>query len=92
MLQERPYHVHWTLQTEIAERPKMDVTETKIEDLAAIALRCHKARIKPAELCERAGVARTTYWRAKKRPETVTVDTLRKLEDELARIEAERKA
>lgn len=62
----------------------------KETDLTAFLARCFKARVPVYKVCDRAGVARSTPSRWKKRPETMTASVLGKLEDALAAIEAER--
>lgn len=67
----------------------MDVAESNAKALEDLKARCHAARIKPSALCDRAGVAYSTYWRAVKEPAKATVDTLGKLERAIAAVERE---
>lgn len=68
----------------------MNLAEKNAAAVAKIKERCHDARITTADLCEQAKVARSTFWRAENEPERATVGTLKKLENKLAEIEAER--
>lgn len=68
------------------------IAQANEEAIVAIRTRCHMARIKPTELCELAGIARTTFWRAEKYPEKATFETFNKLETALDKIESEGKA
>lgn len=68
----------------------MDVESENAKAIAEIKRRAHLARVTPAKICDRAKVARQTFWRAEKEPGKVTVETLGKLEDALAAFEAER--
>ncbi len=68
----------------------MDLSAEKTGAVNAIKGRCFAARIKPSDLCVRAGVARSTLWRAERDPEKVSVQTIGKLEGALDALEAER--
>lgn len=56
----------------------------KKAQLDAFLSRCFAARVPVYLVCDRAGVSRATPSRWKKRPETISVLPLRKLEDALA--------
>lgn len=60
--------------------------------LDAFLARCFNARVPVYQVCDRAGVARSTPSRWKLRPDSMTATTLGKLEDALVAIEAERAA
>jgi hypothetical protein len=52
----------------------------KAQEVARIEREATEVRLSPAKLCERAGVAASTWWRNRKDPETITLDTMDKLE------------
>lgn len=64
--------------------------EEKLAAFEALKKRCFAARIALYELCDQAGVARSTPYRWAERPQSITPRTLRKLEDRLAVVERER--
>lgn len=52
----------------------------KAEEIERIIREAEAVRLSPAKLCSRAGIAASTWWRNRKNPESMTLDTLEKLE------------
>jgi len=52
----------------------------KVEEVARIDRERIEARLSHVKLAERAGVDAATWWRVRKNPESLTLDTLDKLE------------
>jgi hypothetical protein len=52
----------------------------KEAEVARIEREATEVRLSPARLCERAGINPSTWWRVRKQPERLTLDTLGKLE------------
>lgn len=57
------------------------------KEIASVEKRAAALRMTMGELCEAAGVAHSTWSRAKKRG-SITIRTIRALEDHLAKMEA----
>lgn len=66
----------------------MDIEESNRQALQAIEQRCHAARITPRKLCEQAGMSYSTFWRGKKMPGKMLVESLGKMERRLTEIES----
>lgn len=61
----------------------------KAAEVARIEREATEVRLSPAKLCERAQVAPSTWWRNRKNPETITLETLEKLENAIKAKRAE---
>lgn len=52
----------------------------KADEVARIEREAVDVRLSPINLCERAGINKTTWWRIRKNPESMTLTVLAKLE------------